>query len=199
MKLSTALLVSVACTAAAGLLLAGCADSPDENRLTFVITPDYNAYIQYVDAYLTRRCGSLDCHGQPGRAYRIFSREGFRDYTVLGPDGKPLLVSGQQPTAAGEQRANFQALVGLEPEEMTRLMARQGENPNMLLFLRKPLKIERHKGGPAMAEEDPGYDCIKAWLNIPVVDGLGVPIEPANRAKLSPNGVRACAEATSFP
>ena len=56
---------------------------------------------------------------------------------------------------------------------MSRLMARQGDNPNQLLFLRKPLKIERHKGGPAMAEDDPGYRCVVAWLQIPVVDGNG--------------------------
>lgn len=172
-----------------------CASAPDENRLTQVITPDFDTYVANVDAYLTRRCGSLDCHGQPGRAYRIYSREGFRLYTIQ--DGS--LVSGQQPTAPEEQRANFQALVALEPEEMTRLMARQGENPNQLLFLRKPLKIERHKGGPAMAEDDPGYRCVVAWLSIPVVQGDGTPIPPAQRAKLSANALRNCTEATSFP
>ena len=46
-------------------------------------------------------------------------------------------------------------------------MGRQGENPNQLLFLRKPLKIERHKGGPAMAEDDPGYLCVTSWLKHP--------------------------------
>jgi hypothetical protein len=172
-----------------------CASAPDENRLTFVIVPDYDTYVQQVDAYLTRRCGSLDCHGQPGRAYRIYSREGFRLYNIL--DGS--LVSGQQPTQPDEQLANFQALVALEPEEMTRLMGRQGENPNVLLFLRKPLKLERHKGGTAMAEDDPGYRCVVAWLSIPVVDGAGVPIDKQNRAKLSANALRNCAEATSFP
>lgn len=195
MKVRSAFFVSAACTAAVLGLIAACASTPDENRLTYVITPDYDTYVAYVDAYLTRRCGSLDCHGQPGRAYRIYSREGFRLYSVQ--DGS--LVSGQQPTVPEEQRANFQALVALEPEEMTRLMARQGENPNQLLFLRKPLKIERHKGGPAMAEDDPGYNCVKAWLSIPVVDGAGLPIEKANRPTLSANGLRNCAEAASFP
>lgn len=172
-----------------------CASTPDENRLTQVIVPDLDTYVSTVDAYLTRRCGSLDCHGQPGRAYRIYSREGFRLYTIL--DGS--LVSGQQPTTPEEQLANFQALVALEPEEMTRLMARQGENPNQLMFLRKPLRIERHKGGPSMAEDDPGYRCVVAWLSIPVVQGDGTPIPPGQRAKLSANALRNCAEATSFP
>ena len=193
--LRAAVVMSVAGTALGLLALAACASSPDENRLTFVITPDFDTYVASVDAYLTRRCGSLDCHGQPGRAYRIYSREGYRLYTIQ--DGS--LVSGQQPTQPEEQRANFQALVSLEPEEMTRLMARQGDNPNQLLFLRKPLKLERHKGGPAMAEDDPGYRCVISWLQIPVVQGDGTPIPKEQRAKLSANAIRNCQTATDFP
>jgi hypothetical protein len=190
-----ALFASVAGSIFGLAAVVSCASKPDENRVTEVIVPDFDTYVANVDTYLTRRCGSLDCHGQPGRAYRIYSREGFRLYTIQ--DGS--LVSGQQPTAPEEQRANFQALVALEPEEMSRLMARQGDNPNLLLFLRKPLKIERHKGGPAMAEDDPGYRCVVAWLSIPVVQGDGTPIPPAQRAKLSANALRNCAEAASFP
>jgi hypothetical protein len=190
-----AVFASLAGSLAALAAVVSCASAPDPNRLTEVIVPDFATYVASVDAYLTRRCGSLDCHGQPGRAYRIYSREGYRLYTVQ--DGG--LVSGQQPTTPEEQRANFEALVGLEPEEMTRLMARQGENPDQLLFLRKPLKLERHKGGPAMAQGDPGYLCVVAWLSIPVVQGDGKPIPAAQRAKLSANALRNCAEATSFP
>ncbi|MEA2746165.1 MAG: hypothetical protein QOI41_308 [Myxococcales bacterium] len=190
-----AVVLSVGGSALAFIAIAACASSPDSGRLTDVIVPDFDTYITNVDAYLTRRCGSLDCHGQPGRAYRIYSREGFR--LVQLQDGS--LVSGQQPTQPEEQRANFQALVAVEPEEMSRLMARQGDNPNELLFLRKPLKLERHKGGPAMAEDDPGYRCVVAWLQIPVVDGNGVPIPKEQRQKLSANGVKNCQTATDFP
>ena len=172
-----------------------CASSPEKDRVTDVILPDFDTYVQSVDAYLTRRCGSLDCHGQAGRAYRVYSREGFRLYTIQ--DGG--LVSGQQATQPEEQRANFQALVALEPEEMSRLMARQGENPNQLLFLRKPLKLERHKGGAAMAEDDPGYRCVTAWLSIPVVDGLGAPIPKQKRLKLGDIARGFCATAADFP
>lgn len=193
--LRTAMVVSICGTAGALIAISACASAPDPNQLTNVIVPDFDTYVQSVDAYLTRRCGSLDCHGQPGRAYRIYSREGFR--LVQLQDGS--LVSGQQPTQPEEMRANFEALVSVEPEEMSRLMARQGDNPNELLFLRKPLKIERHKGGPAMAEDDPGYRCVVAWLQIPVVDGMGNPIPKAQRQKLTPNGIKNCMEATSFP
>ena len=190
-----AVLCSLGGTALVFTMLSGCASAPDPGRLTDVIVPDFDTYVASVDAYLTRRCGSLDCHGQPGRAYRIYSREGFR--LVQLQDGG--LVSGQQPTQPEEQRANFQALVSVEPEEMSRLMARQGDNPNALLFLRKPLKLERHKGGPSMAEDDPGYRCVVAWLQIPVVDGAGVPIPKGQRQKLSANGIKNCQTATDFP
>jgi hypothetical protein len=193
--LRAAVVMSVGGSALALLAIAACASAPDNTRVTQVITPDFDTYVNSVDAYLTRRCGSLDCHGQPGRAYRIYSREGYR--LIQLQDGS--LVSGQQPTQPEEQRANFQALVALEPEEMSRLMARQGDNPNELLFLRKPLRIERHKGGPAMAEDDPGYRCVVAWLQIPVVNGDGTPIDKSNRAKLSANALRFCQEATDFP
>ena len=193
--LKRAFLLSAASVAIAAATVLACASTPDTDRVTDVIVPDFDTYVQHVDAYLTRRCGSLDCHGQPGRAYRVYSREGYRLYTIQ----EGGLVSGQQPTQPEEQRANFQALVSIEPEEMTRLMARQGENPNLLLFLRKALKIERHKGGPAMAEDDPGYRCVVAWLGIPVVDGTGVPIPKAKRATLSANALRNCTDATNFP
>lgn len=192
--LAKAFAISAASVAVAGVVFA-CASSPDTDRVTEIITPDFDTYVQYVDSYLTRRCGTLDCHGQPGRAYRVYSREGYRLYTIQ--DGS--LVSGQQPTQPEEQRANFQALVALEPEEMSRLMGRQGANPNQLMFLRKPLRIERHKGGPAMSEDDPGYRCVVAWLSIPVVDGNGVPIPPAQRQKLSTAAINNCATATDVP
>lgn len=179
-----------------------CASSPDTDRVTVVIQPDYTAYKENVDTYLNRRCGTLDCHGQPGRAYRMYGREGFRLYTVL--DGG--LVSGVQPTTEEEKLANFQAIVGLEPEEMSRTMAlandpdrQEAEGLKRLLFIRKPLRLERHKGGPAMAEDDPGYRCVRAWLAIPTVQPDGTPIPPANRAKMSALAKSYCDQAASFP
>jgi hypothetical protein len=176
-----------------------CASAPDSGRLTQVIEPDFAAYRDHVDVYLGRRCGTLDCHGQQGRGYRIYGREGFRDYTYQVDDAG--LVSGQQPTVPQEVLANFQALIALEPEEMSRVMARQGEREAVqrLVFVRKPLRLERHKGGPAMAEDDPGYRCIEAWLQIPVVRGDGSFIPPEERAPMPERAVAFCEEAASFP
>jgi len=197
-----AVLASIAGLVGGGTLLTGtttsCASPPDSQRYTEIIMPDFPTYRDHVDAYLQRRCGTLDCHGQPGRAYRIYGFTGFRLYNVDAG-----LVSGQQPTIPEEVLANYQAAVALEPEEMSRLMATQGAEPNKLLLLRKALRIERHKGGPAMAEDDPGYRCVVAWLRIRVVrpapDGEWEIIPQEDREKLPISAQQDCERAKSFP
>ncbi len=182
--------------AMAALASMSCAGTPDKNRVTDVILPDFDTYKNNVDLYLARRCGTLDCHGQPGRAYRIYSREGFRLYNQDAG-----LVSGQQPTTPEEVMANFQAIVSLEPEELNRVVASQGDEDALKrwIWIRKPLRLERHKGGPAMAEDDSGYKCVLAWMRVATFDGNGNPIPPQNRTPLSDTALAFCKEAQSFP
>ncbi len=141
---------------------ASCASTPDPERTTVMLEPDFPAYKTHVNDYMERRCGTLDCHGQPGRAYRVYSRFGLR---VFNPDAG--IVSGVQPTTDQEILYNFQSLIGVQPELMRRVVARNGDNPNELLILRKPLNIERHKGGRVMGDRDEGYRCITGWLRTP--------------------------------
>jgi hypothetical protein len=198
------LIASLVVLAGAGAIAVGswsCAPSPDNHKNTDILMPDFPTYAANVDAFVARRCGTLDCHGQPGRAYRLYGFTGFR---LLEPDGGGTLVSGQQPTTPDEIRANYQAAVSLEPEEMTRLMATQGAEPNNLLLLRKPLKLERHKGGPAMATDDSGYKCVVAWLRIRVVrptqDGTDFETIPeGDREKFSARAAQDCLDAQSNP
>ena len=198
----SALLIGLAVLGGMGALVTGstsCASPPDSKRFTEILQPDYATYRTYVDAYLQRRCGTLDCHGQPGRAYRIYGFAGFRLYNLDAG-----LVSGQQPTTEEEVLANYQAAVALEPEEMSRLIATQGAEPNKLMLLRKPLKIERHKGGPAMSEDDAGYRCVVAWLRLrtirPTADGLDFETIPEQEREQLPLRARQdCEEAQNFP
>jgi hypothetical protein len=176
-----------------------CSPAPDSGRTTEVLQPDFRVYADSVDFYLQRRCGTLDCHGQPGRALRLYGQTGFRLYNEDAG-----LVSGQQPTTDAEKRANFQAIVTLEPEEMSRLIATQGAEPNKLILLRKPLLLERHKGGPSMAEDDAGYRCVVAWLRIPTIrptsDGQAFePVPPEQRIALTPRQKQDCLEAQNVP
>jgi hypothetical protein len=194
-----AALVGATGAAVMAVLAAGstsCASTPDKDRTTDIIQPDFAAYHDEVDAYLSRRCGTLDCHGQPGRAYRIYSREGFRLYNEDAG-----LVSGQQPTTEAEIKANFQAIIALEPEELNRVMAAQANDEQLKrwIWIRKPLKLERHKGGPAMAEDDSGYKCVVSWLRIPVVQADGTPIPPNQRVQLNALQKGFCTEAQGYP
>jgi hypothetical protein len=201
MRVATSLVLS---GLAAGMTLAvqttACAPKPDRSVVTDVLTPDFPTYKTHVDAYLQRRCGTLDCHGQPGRAYRLYGFSGLR----MAEETDGGLVSGQQPTTDDEIRANFESAVALEPEEMTRLMATQGAEPNRLLLLRKPLLLERHKGGPSMAENDSGYRCVVAWLRLRTVRETGdgedfESIPPDQREAFSARAQQDCEEAKSFP
>ena len=184
-----------------------CAPTPSNDRVTDILLPDFPTYSDNVDSYLQRRCGTLDCHGQAGRAYRLYGFSGYR----LISDADGGLVTGQQPTTAAEVLANYQAAVGLEPEQMSRVVAEQGNNPERLLLLRKPLRLanssggnERHKGGPAMAENDDGYRCVIAWLDVrtvrPTTAGTDFEIIPqAGRGKMSTAGVASCNTAKNNP
>lgn len=199
---SVAVLVGIAACFVEGAAATGsasCAPGPDPNRITEIVQPDYATYRTYVDPYLQRRCGTLDCHGQPGRAYRLYGFSGFRLYNLDAG-----LVSGVQATREEEIVANYQAAIALEPEQMSRVIAKQGSEPNSLLFLRKPLRLERHKGGTAMTESDPGYRCIVAWLRVrtvaPTADGVEFEAIPEDRREdLSDTAKSLCLEAQSFP
>jgi hypothetical protein len=156
-----------------GLFVAGaCASVPDEHRFTYVgplpdnltLAPDFDAYQKGVDEYLARRCATLDCHGQLGRPLRIYSANGLRAFDAAGGGGFPNLTA-HTPLTPDEQKANYVAVIGLEPETMGQVIAGGGTDPKKLLLIKKPLLLESHKGGQVMSNEaDDGYRCITSWL-----------------------------------
>jgi len=162
-----------AALSAASIVALGVACSSfDQNAVTEVTGADFGEFSVNsvaadgavsvgVDAVLEQRCGSLDCHGQMGRALRLFSQNGLR---LISQDAAN--TPGVQPTTQTELIANYQAVVGLQPELMTEVV--QGNAPpTALLLLRKPLQLERHKGGPVIAPGDSAYNCIVSWLGGP--------------------------------
>lgn len=150
--------------AAWGSAVASCASIPDENRYTVILTPDPGQYQKGVSFFMERRCGTLDCHGQDGRPMRIYGARGLRLPNDAG------LTPATGDTTPAEQLANFRAVVGLQPEQMSRVVAAQGQYAESLLLLQKPLSLEgggaRHKGGPVISRglADPGYVCLTQWL-----------------------------------
>jgi hypothetical protein len=134
-------------------------------RATSVLAPDQGEFTS-VSPIFERRCGTLDCHGQVGRPLRIYSGLGLRLPNDAGN------TPGSNATTPDEIAANYLAVIGLEPEEMTRVMA--GEDPpRTLMILAKPLMLQAHKGGPAIAPTgDPAETCITSWID----DGIGPPV-----------------------
>lgn len=188
-------------------LATSCASAPQSQAVTEILQPDYASYAAYVDPYFQRRCGTLDCHGQPGRAFRLYSVNGLRPFDVGDAGSGPPPTSGGAIGGPGvlelEQRSNFEAAVALEPEEMTRVMGRQGQEPNTLLLLRKPLELERHKGGKSMlGENDRGYECVVGWLRVRVTrrrdDGDFERIPEGQREALPQTVIEACQKAASY-
>ena len=151
---------AVGAGATAATSMTACVDfyEPDGGiRATTILAPDQSEFAT-VSPVFERRCATLDCHGQVGRPLRIYSGLGLR----LPNDGGN--TPGSNATTPDEITANYRAVIGLEPEEMTRVIA--GEDPpRSLLILKKPLLLEAHKGGPAFAPSgDPGEQCITSWI-----------------------------------
>lgn len=150
----------------AALSLWSCASVPLDTRKTVSTLPDQQIFIDHVSFYLERRCGTLDCHGQPGRPLRLYGLYSLRLPNEAGA------TPATQATSLAEKIANYRSVVGLEPEQLNRVMA--GESVQTLLLFQKPLSFGdglaqtlgvRHRGGPQMSgPTDPGYRCMADWL-----------------------------------
>jgi hypothetical protein len=132
-----------------------CASSPDANARVPMVALDLASFPP-VSAFLDHRCGSLDCHGQWGRNLRILGHEGLR----LDPADIP----GGSPTTAAEIAANYDSVVGLEPEMMRVVVEDGGAHPERLTLVRKGRGTEHHKGGALVILGDVQDRCVTSWL-----------------------------------
>jgi hypothetical protein len=119
--------------------------------------PDRASFPDVAQA-LVHHCGTLDCHGTPDRNMRIYGNEGQR----LAPTDRPL----DPPCTTGpEVDQDYASVVGLEPEEMSIVVAQHGANPDLLTMVRKARGLEEHKGGKLMSPGDELDTCIISWLS----------------------------------
>lgn len=101
-------------------------------------------------------CGTLDCHGQPGRNLRLYGGRGLRlDAANNSADGT---------TEPPEYEANYWSVVALEPELLATVTNEGGQNPERLILIRKGRGTTRHKGGALMQPNDDLDACIVEWL-----------------------------------
>jgi hypothetical protein len=117
-----------------------------------------------VSFFLEKRCGALDCHGQVGRPMRIYSKEGLR--LADGPNG----ARDTSDTTRAERLANYDTVIGLEPDAIADCYRTRGKYQDFQLLL-KPLDESgrgvKHKGGPVLArtDGDAGWACLHGWLS----------------------------------
>jgi hypothetical protein len=161
--------------AVAGIFVA-CASTPDTSEVTNIyLSP--NAYTDFaggptttggfnsgVQGMLAMKCGGLDCHGSLGESLRIFSQYGLRLVDDAGD------IPGGAATTPEEIYSNFISAISVQPE-LTSKVFYGLQDPHTLLLLRKPLALERHKGGQVLQSGDPGDVCLTTWLQ----DGLEEP------------------------
>lgn len=142
------------------VLLSACSGPPAGT--VDVVGPQRSTFPP-VHAALEPTCGTLDCHGQPGRSFQLWGNYGQRlaaNDIPSDPDG-----GGDRARSSAEEiDASYRSLVALEPEIMADVMRDQGAHPERLTLIRKARGTEAHKGGTLMHEGDPLDRCITTWI-----------------------------------
>ncbi|HEX4337491.1 MAG TPA: hypothetical protein VH062_16365 [Polyangiaceae bacterium] len=147
---------------AIGCALGSCSEAPSDARVGVIAPNASEEAFGPVADFLDHRCGTLDCHGQPGRNLRIWGCEGMR---LLITDASICSrKNGGQPTSPAEHQATYRSLVGLEPTVMSEVVADHGRDPELLTFIRKARGTESHKGGVLFTPGDDQDVCVTSWL-----------------------------------
>jgi hypothetical protein len=159
-RLAAAVIVGLA-GGAAMVVGFGCVDTEGQTTIACPPIEDF----RNVSAVLEQRCGTLDCHGDGARPFKLYGRVGLRAPTLpeAGVDADQYFSGGSEQTTDVELTLNHRALCGLEPEIMSEVTA--GARPaDDLTIVRKPRLQERHKGGKIWDEGKPGDRCLERWL-----------------------------------
>ncbi len=136
----------------------GCLGESDTVPLGYACPSGENFPI--VSQVFERRCGTLDCHGDPGRPFRVYGRSGLR---LRQPDGSGPPSGTEIGTTPIEIDENRFSACGLEPEAMDAVVNGQAD-PETLILLRKPRVVEAHKGGQVLTVGSTADNCILSWL-----------------------------------
>jgi hypothetical protein len=151
-------------------LSTGCLGS-DELGEAAIECPSEDAF-PVVSQVLERRCGTVDCHGDGSRPFRIYGRSGLRrpetpeSYLEAYPGGDftQYFTGGTEPTSTREIAANRLSACGVEPEQMMAVVQGDAE-PESLTLVRKPRLTESHKGGKLWEEGSTlGDKCLLSWI-----------------------------------
>jgi hypothetical protein len=137
---------------------AGCLGESDSAPLGYQC-PTGESF-EIVSQVFERGCGTLDCHGDPSRPFRVYGRSGLR---LRQPDGSGPPSGTQIGTTPLEINENRFSACGLEPEIMDAVVAGR-DVPESLVLIKKPRLIEAHKGGQQLEAGSLADTCIISWL-----------------------------------
>jgi hypothetical protein len=166
-KLSTRGLAAIALMVLATVGLGfGAASCVGEGELEAFSCPNKDVFTQNVSPFIERRCGTLDCHGQPTRPMRIYGQLGLRHPGEMN-------VSGGATTTPLELESNYAAICNLTPEAMKDSADTIGASADQLLLVNKMRGLERHKGGKVVVEQSPGDRCVLLWLKFKTAADVG--------------------------
>ena len=132
------------------LVVAACSVASEDRSFDAPSPDDF----RYVSDMLAKRCGSLDCHGQVGRALRLYGRFGLRL--------DPTHIPGGHMDTQEEVDANYASVLTLEPEILSAVRRDRGGEAERLTLVRKARGQLGHKGGVAL--DAPGTLCFSSWL-----------------------------------
>jgi hypothetical protein len=175
--------------AGVGLALASCS-SVSNQRIGVLAPPFSEATFSPVNAYLVARCGTLDCHGAPGRNFRIWGCDGMR--LDAGTGVSCVKTMGGTLTTLDEYEATYRSMVGLEPQLMTAVYdgcyqpsvspaaypPPSACHPELLTMMEKARGLEAHKGGQLICINPPCPPGVPAPSYPPQVDGGPGPYDP---------------------
>ena len=133
-----------------------CSAPPSDAR--FVETVPDTTTFPAVAAMLIQSCGSLDCHATVGRNLRIYGDTGLR----FSPTDVPSVLV---PTTADEITQDYDAVIGLEPEIMSAVVASHASQPRAAARSTGSRSASRATRGARSVNAGDARDvCITTWL-----------------------------------
>jgi hypothetical protein len=155
-RLARLTVVAVLAGSAASVWSAAGCSAPDSSARVDPVGPSLEQFA-YVAPVLSKRCGSIDCHGSKFRNMRVYGYGGLRLDPAATPDF-PTHVTAE------EAKATYDAVISLEPEIMREVVQSGGAQPERLTFVRKGRGDEEHKGHRRVTPGDSSDRCITSWL-----------------------------------
>jgi hypothetical protein len=142
--------------------LSGCFSEAELGSAQALCPPVEN--FRAVNNVFERRCGTLDCHGDPLRPFLVFGQTAYRRPDASQLANPNYFPGGLEATTDYEIDGTYESVCGLESEEMDAVIRGEGKLED-LSIVRKPRLQSKHKGGRIWgAGTTAGDRCLLTWI-----------------------------------